>query len=125
MKRIIYIVIVLSCLEYKNSHAEPGSAYSFRTFFSLKIPDKSFIPKPSQHNLNALDAGDSEHNPFSKKRKRGKKGIKPILICLTNELHFIIISCETALVYSPQTSYFFRPYLAHGERGPPLARLVS
>ena len=119
MKRAVYILILLSCLGFKYIHAEQGQTFAFQVFSLLNKSDKTFSEKPSSYNLSTVDSGDSDHNPFSKKRKRGKRAIKPILICVANEPHFIIIAFEIDLVCSPQTYYFFRPYFVHWERGPP------
>ena len=116
---------ILYKIFFKYIHAEPCYTFTFKVIPSLNKSDKTFSEKPSSYNLSAVDSGDSDHNPFSKKRKTRKRAIKPVLICVTNDPQFIIITFEIDLVCFPQTFYFFQPYFSQGERAPPLQVIFS
>jgi len=125
VKRISSILILLLSLGIKNIHAESECIFSPQQFSVLNKLKGCVIQNLPISHACTVDMGDSNDNPYSKKRKRGKKAILQTLISSAGTFFLKIVSFEIELVYSPALFYFFQPDFAHGERGPPVSFLAS
>lgn len=123
MKKIVCIFILLSCFGFRSIHAESVQIFKAKFASELSNSEKKSIQNPSAYSFSIIDSRESDENPFSKKRKRVKKGLSPIFFCLTSHFHFDIIVFEIELIYLPQAFYFSQRHYACGERGPPSTSL--
>ncbi len=128
MKKFACIFILLLSFGLKSTHAEYVQIFTAKYTSELSNSELSNSEKKSIQNSSAfsfsiIDSKESDENPFSKKRKRVKKGLSPIFFCLTSQFHFDIIAFEIELVYLPQAFYFSQRHYACGERGPPSTSL--
>lgn len=123
MKKFAYIFILLLSFGLKSTHAESVQIFTAKYTSELSNSEKKSIQNPSAFTLSIIDSKESDENPFSKKRKRVKKGLSPIFFCLTSQFHLKIIAFEIELVYAPQAFYFSQRHYACGERGPPTISL--
>ncbi len=123
MKKFVCIFILLSCFGFRSIHAESVQIFKAQYTSELNRSEKGSIQKTLALSLSIIGSKESDENPFSKKRKRVKKGLSPILFCLTDQVHFKIIYFEIDLVYAPQAFHFSHLHYAYGERGPPTISL--
>ncbi|MES2286741.1 MAG: hypothetical protein V4547_13715 [Bacteroidota bacterium] len=123
MKKFAYIFILLSCFGFSPIHAESVQIFKAQYTSELNRSEKGSIQKTPALSLNIVDSKESDHNPFSKKRKRAKKGLSPIFFCLADQVQLKIIFFEIELVYAPQVFHFSQLHHAYGERGPPTISL--
>ncbi len=104
-------------------HAESVQMFKAKYSSELNRSEKKHIQKTPALSLSIITSKESDENPFSKKRKRAKKGLSPIFFCLTDQPHLKIIFFEIDLVYAPQSFHFSHLHYACGERGPPTISL--
>lgn len=119
MKKIACIFILSLCFGLNSTHSETVQIFPVQHTSQLNKSEKKCIQKVYSLSSSIIASNESDHNPFSKKTKKGKKGLISIFYSPTNQLNFKIISFEVELVYFPQVFYFFRPHFTSGERGPP------
>lgn len=140
MKRISFIFLLFGFCGIGFIYTEPEILLSQEQLSSFNKPESAVAQKSADFQLRVVDAGRSDHNPFivhpishvyskevgvsndhsySKKRKRGRKGLLPALICIINESCLIIPTFEAGLTYSYKIFYRFYLHFTHGERGPP------
>lgn len=123
MKKFACILILLLSFGLKSTHAESVQLFKAQLSSELSNSEKKSIQTPSGFSFSIIDSRESDENPFSKKRKRAKKGLSPIFFCLTSQFHFDIIVFEIELVYAPQAFYFLYSHCTRGDRGPPSTSL--
>lgn len=123
MKKFACIFILLLSFGLKSTHAESVQIFTAKYTSEFSNSEKKSIQNASAFSFTIIDSRESDENPYSKKRKRAKKGLSPIFFCLTSQFHFDIIAFEIELVYLPQAFYFSQRHYACGERGPPSTSL--
>lgn len=116
MKYLAHVLIVL--VSFCNAYG----------FVSRKtVPDKctsssfdhfqnSFKKVFVQHTK--IDSDSSEGIPL-KQKKRNRKGVKPVLFCITNDAIHQNDYIDNTLILSIQVPYYFQKFPGNGKRGPP------
>lgn len=119
MKKIVCLFLLLSFCSASGIRAASSHSVSEKQFSSLNKSERNFVQNDPISDVFSKDSGVSNDHSYSKKRKRGRKGLLPGVIRTVNEFYLIITMFEIGLTWSYKIFYLFHLHFVHGERGPP------
>jgi hypothetical protein len=125
VKRVVFILILLSLCGINNTHAAFDYTFSWDSFSALNKFENSFEQNLSDLHLSTVDSEKAGSILCSKKWKKRKKAIQPTLVYFADEQYFKIIDFKVTSPYFLETLYSFCPYFGDDERGPPVIFIVS
>lgn len=94
------------------------------TAFS-KLNGEKFSREYFDPAKNLIKQGTKDSKPYKKKRKKSRRGLKPDIVCPSNDLDMRRPHNARIITPGPKQIYFFSPYYSFGERGPPSLHFIS
>ncbi|MES2590531.1 MAG: hypothetical protein V4608_01515 [Bacteroidota bacterium] len=116
MKYLVHVLIVL--VSYCNAYGFENKKTVSCNYLSSSFEQVENTLKKVFVQHTTIDSDSSEGTPL-KQKKRNRKGVKPMLFCIsTDSVHKKEVT-DNSLILSVQLSYYFQKFPGNGKRGPP------
>lgn len=123
MKFFLNLFVLL--LFFSNSHnfVKKKHIHSEKQSFRVNTVENS-LDAMSVGDIRTIDRDSSDGIPH-KQKKRNRKGVKSSLFFIANESYYSLNKPDNKSILLTPVSYYFHPFSANDERGPPSGCYIS